>query len=426
LSNIHLGKMRFWRAPLPATPLWLQVEKARCLPLDKIGSIADMQITQAVCGVFHHFDLANQLECMGYLKRIYSTFPWIRLRREGVPRERVRTFPWIHGPWMASRKYIGAPEGLSKEIQLLNVRLFDAWITQKIEDCDAVIALSGSGLKAGRVVQGRGGKYVCDRGSSHIRYQRTILDEEYGRWGVHKEKVDPRTVAREEAEYEQADAIIVPSEFARRTFIKMGIEPGKLEKIPYGVRLDRFRKTGEPPADSFNVLFAGTVSIRKGVPYLLEAFAKFKHPSKRLRLAGPVEPEMNSLFSRFDMTDVDVVGRQTQGELARWMNTSHVMVLPSVEDGFGLVMAQAMACGAPVIASENTGGPDLFTEGLEGFTVPIRSPETICERFTQLADDPNLQQRMSEAALTRVHSLGGWNDYGSRMAAFLKNLIGQA
>jgi len=392
----------------------------------EMGPIPRMQITQAVCGTFWHFDLANQLEAMGCLKRIYSTFPWVRLKREGVPRERVRTFPWIYGPWMASQKYFGLPEGLSKQMQLANTRLFDAWLAANVEDCDALIAVSGSGLKAGRVVQGRGGRYVCDRGSSHIRYQRAILNEEYGRWGFSKERVDPRTVAREEEEYAQADAITVPSEFARRTFVEMGIKPERIVKIPFGVRLDRFRKTCEPPTGSLNALFAGTVSIRKGIPYLLEAFAKFRHPSKRLRLAGPVEAEMNSLFSRFDMTDVEVLGRQTQDDLAKWMNASHVMVLPSVEDGFGLVMAQAMACGTPIIASENTGGSDLFQEGVEGFTVPIREPEAITERFQQLADDPARCHSMGEAAMARVRNLGGWDDYGRKWGQYLRQLTGKS
>lgn len=382
-----------------------------------------MQVVQAVLGTFWHFDLANELESRGYLKRIYSTFPWFRLEREGIPRDRVRTFPWIHGPWMAARRYSLMPERLARQIALANSRLFDSWVAARLEECDVFIGLSGSSLNAGRVAQNRGGKYICDRGSSHIRYQRAILDEEYGRWGFRKENVDPQSVEREEAEYLQADAVTVPSEFAWRTFIEMGIRPEKVKKIPYGVRLDRFRKTGEPDAGSFNVLFAGTVSIRKGVPYLLDAFARFKHPLKRLRLAGPVEPQMQSLFSRFDMRSVEVLGRQPQADLAKWMNGSHVMVLPSIEDGFGLVMAQAMACGTVVIASDNTGGFDLFTNGVEGFTIPIRSPRAICDRLTQLADDSGLRQRMSDEAVKRVQSLGGWKDYGERMAALLEQLV---
>jgi alpha-maltose-1-phosphate synthase len=383
-----------------------------------------MEVIQAVSGTFHHFDLARELDSTGHLKRIYSTFPWLRLRRENMPRERVRTFPWIHGPLMASGRYIRIPSGLSREISLANIRLFDAWVAGQIEECDVFVGISGSGLKTGGVVQNRGSKYVCDRGSSHIRYQRMILEEEYARWGFRKKRVDPRVIAREEAEYARADAITVPSEFAKQTFLEMGLDGSKVQRIPYGVRLDRFQKSGQPSSHTFDVLFAGTVSIRKGVPYLLEAFAKFKHPSKRLRLAGPVEQEMRSLLLRFDLSNVEILGRRTQGELAQQMSRSHVMVLPSVEDGFGLVIAQAMACGCPVIASINTGGPDMFSDGVKGFTVPIRSPEAICEKLTQLADDPILQRNMSEAALRRVQTLGGWGDYGMRYTAFLKDLTG--
>lgn len=385
-----------------------------------------MQVIVAVAGTFWQFDLANELESRGHLKRIYSTFPWFRLEREGLPRDRVRTFPWIHGPWMASQRYVTLPQSLSRYVQLANLKIFDAWVARRIEPCDAFVALSGAGLKTGRVVQSRGGRHVCDRGSSHIRFQRAILDEEYARWGFERENVDPRVVEREEAEYAQADAITVPSEFARGTFLKADVDAAKLVKIPYGVRLDRFRRTSEPPSDSFNVLFAGTVSVRKGIPYLLEGFAQLKHSSKKLRLAGPVEPEMRSLLRRFDLKDVEVLGRQTQEELAKWMNTSHAIVLPSVEDGFGLVMAQAMACGTVVIASEHTGGPDLVTDGVEGFIVPIRSPEAICERLTRLAEDSGLQRRMSEAALARVQKLGGWSDYGRQYEALLQRLTGRS
>ena len=324
---------------------------------------------------------------------------------------------------MGMPRQIKLPKRVALEAAWVNIRMFDAWVAGQLEDCDAFVAISGSGLVAGRVAKSRGAKYICDRGSSHIRYQAEIVCEEYGRWGFPGERVDPRVIDRELAEYEEADAITVPSEFSRRSFLEMGVPEAKLRKVPYGVRLDRFQKLGEPDRERFDVLFAGTVSIRKGIPYLLEAFSRFKHPKKRLRLAGPVEREMSSLLAKFDMTNVEVLGRRTQEDLARLMSQSHVMVLPSVEDGFGLVMAQAMACGAMVIASENTGGPDLFSDGVEGFVVPIRSAQAIASRLTQLADDPALRQQMSEAALQRVQSLGGWTDYGTRCATLYESLV---
>jgi glycosyltransferase involved in cell wall biosynthesis len=295
-------------------------------------------------------------------------------------------------------------------------------VASQIEECDALVGLSGSALNTGQVVKSRGGKHVCDRGSSHIRYQDAILNEEYAKWGFPFATIDPRVIAREEMEYQQADAIFVPSGFAHRSFVEMGVAADKVKVIPYGVRLERFQRTGEPPKDLFNVMFAGTVSLRKGIPYLLEAFRMFRHPRKRLRLAGPVEAETRSFLKNQKLDGVEILGRMSQPKLAEYMSTSHVLALPSIEDGFGLVMAQAMACGAVVISSENTGGPDLYRNRSEGFIVPIRSAAAIAQNLQELADDQALHQRMSEAAMERVKQLGGWHDYGEKCANHLKQL----
>jgi glycosyltransferase involved in cell wall biosynthesis len=229
---------------------------------------------------------------------------------------------------------------------------------------------------------------------------------------------------REEAIYAMADAITVPSQPARRSFIEMGVAADKVHVIPYGVNLERFRKTAEPPADRFDVLFAGQVSLRKGIPYLLDAFSLLKHPNKRLTLAGSMQSEMKGVLARFPLDGVEFLGNISQAELAARMSRSHLLVLPSVEDGFGLVMNQAMACGCPVLATRNTGADDLFTDGVEGFVVPIRDANALLERMEELAQDPALQRRMSEAGLRRVRELGGWNHYGDLWESLLVSLVG--
>jgi glycosyltransferase involved in cell wall biosynthesis len=180
------------------------------------------------------------------------------------------------------------------------------------------------------------------------------------------------------------------------------------------------------PTDSFEVLFAGGVSLRKGVPYLLEAFARLKHPAKRLRLAGHIEPCMKQVLGQMPLEHVELLGPVPRSELATLMQQSHVLVLPSIEDGFGLVMAEAMACGCPVISSTNTGGEDLYTDGTEGFIVPIRDPQALADKMQSLIDDPVLHSRMREAALARVAALGGWSDYGDRWEALLQRLTGKS
>lgn len=383
-----------------------------------------IEVVQAVCGTFHHFDLARELEARGYLGRIYSTFPWRRLAREGVARDKVRTFPWIHPPQLVLASHGLIPAALNREITWQMFRSFDAWVARSLPRCDVFVAISGTGLSAGRKAQANGAKYICDRGSSHIRYQDQILREESAIWGANQGSVvDPRMIAREEAEYEQADAITVPSEFSRRSFIELGVPAHKIHKIPYGVRLDRFQRVSEPPSDRFEVLFAGGVNLRKGVPYLLQAFAKLRHPRKRLRIAGSISPDFQPVLARLPQTDVEFLGSLPQQQLATVMSSSHVLVLPSIEEGLALVQGQAMACGCPLISSRNTGGEDLFTDGVEGFLVPIRSADAIAGKLQQLADDNALQQRMSEAALRRVSQIGGWKEYGDAWVGLLRKVV---
>ena len=105
------------------------------------------------------------------------------------------------------------------------------------------------------------------------------------------------------------------------------------------------------------------------------------------------------------------------------MSRSHVLVLPSVQDGFGMVMAQAMACACPVIASLNTGGEDLFTDGDEGFIVPIRDVNALAVRLQQLADNPEQRFAMGQRALARVQSFSGWNQYGDKAMAIYAELL---
>ena len=385
-----------------------------------------MQIVQAVFGTFHHFELARELNRRGHLEIIYSTFPWQRLKREGLPRDKVQTFPWFHVPeYLLQRRGIGG-RWFYDQIGYSNALAFDKWTLRRIPPCDAFIAISGAGLKTGQLVQQRGGKFICDRGSSHQRYQEQIVSGEYRRWGVDISVSDIRDTLREENIYDIADAITVPSQFAARSFIESGVPGEKIHIIPYGVRLERFQRTGEPPSDSFQVLFAGSVSLRKGVPYLLQAFARLRHPAKHLRVVGGVDPATKAVLGRLTSEHVEFLEPVNQQRLAQLMSTSHVMVLPSIEEGLALVQGQALACGCPVIATTNTGAEDLFTDGIEGFIVPIRDPAALTARMQQLAEDPALQSRMSEAALARVRQLGGWQQYGDNWERLLQNLTGKA
>jgi starch synthase len=377
-----------------------------------------MKICIGSAGPFHAFDLARQLERLGHLEHLYTAYPSWRV--EGMPREKVSTFPWLKAPAMLANRF-----GFNRVRDALNVPMietFDRWMAERLAPCDVFHCLSSFGLQSHRAAQSRHRALtICDRGSAHIEYQDEILGEEFARFGAHFPGIDPSIVERELEEYSFCDLIFVPSSFAMRTFVDKGVPREKMRLNPYGVDLAMFHR--EPKSDStFRVLFVGTVSLQKGLPYLFEAMAGLGHPDVELLVIGALEAEMRPVMAKYEGT-FRYLGAVARSELHKHYSQASVLVLPSIQEGLALVQAQAMACGVPVIASENTGAADLFTDGVEGFIVPIRDARAIREKILTLYEDPAMREQMGEAALARVRKIGGWKDYGERAAKYCREAL---
>lgn len=383
-----------------------------------------MKVVLTTLGRFHSFDLARQLEARGALEVIYSGYPRFKLKGEGLPAERVRTFPYLHAPYMASGWRDRFGTGFLRQWEYWDRTTLDAFAARTLPDADVFVGLSGCGLATGREARRRGMAYVCDRGSTHIRHQNDVLRAEHDRWGLAFAGVDPRIVEREEAEYAMADSITVPSTWVRDTFTARGVPAATTRVLSYGVDLDRFRPTGAPADGRFDLLFVGGVSLRKGVPYLLGAYRALRHPNKSLTIAGVAEDAVVERMRALGLLgdDVRLVGHVPQPALKDLMSRSHALVLPSLEEGLAMVMAQALACGCPVVASRNTGADDLYRDGAEGYIVDAADTDALTERLQRLADDPALRGRMSASALERVRSIGGWSTYGENALRHYRQL----
>lgn len=384
-----------------------------------------MKAVLTTLGRFHSFDLARQLYTRGALEAIYTGYPRFKLKHEGLPHALVRTFPYLHAPYMASGWRGRFGQRFLYQWEYWDRTTIDRFVAGSLPDADVFIGLSGCGLASGREARRRGMRYVCDRGSTHIRHQDDVLREEHRRWDVPFTAIDPRIVEREEAEYETADLITVPSNFVRDTFVARGVDPAKVRVLSYGVDLDRFHPVAEPAAGGLDLLFVGAISLRKGVPYLLSAFKALRHPRKTLTIAGTQEravvERMRALGLLTD--EVRLLGHVPQPQLKELMSRSHALVLPSLEEGLAMVMAQALACGCPVVASRNTGAEDLFSDGVEGFITEAVEERSLTDRLQALADDPSLQERMRAAAVQRVRSIGGWSAYGDQAISLYSDLL---
>ena len=383
-----------------------------------------MKAVLTTLGKFHSFDLARQLHARGALEAIYSGYPRFKLRAEGLPRRLVRTFPYLHAPYMAAGWRGRFGTRFLQQWEYWDRTSLDRFVARRLPDADVFVGLSGCGLATAREARRRGMKVVCDRGSTHIRHQDEVLRHEHQRFGVDFAGIDPRIVQREEAEYEFADMITVPSSYVRETFIARGVPAAKVRVLSYGVDLDRFKPVDEPRPGRFDVLFVGAFSLRKGVPCLLRAYQTLQHPAKSLTIAGVTEPVVLQRMREMGLVtdDIRLLGHVPQPELKQLMSKSHVLVLPSIEEGLAMVMAQAMACACPVLATRNTGAEDLYTHGVEGWIVEAGRPRVLAAHLRELAHDPALQSRMRAAALQRVRSIGGWQAYGEAALALYGQL----
>jgi len=388
-----------------------------------------MRVVIGLVGAFHLFDLARELADRGHLEQIYSTFPWARLKRESLDRSYVSTFPWLSTPHMLLRRYSIMNRSNDYWFDLLERSTFDSFMNARTRNKpapDVLIGMVNSLIQTPRELQARGTIFVCDRGSTHALYQKRVVDEEYARWGVKSFEHSEAILRRELVNYETADAFTVPSQICRRTYIEYGIPADKVHVIPYGVRLEKFTRVADPPHDSFEVLFVGSLSLRKGIQYLLQAFAALKHPNKRLTVIGGADARVTEVVARLPTENVRFLGALPQAELVEHMSRSHVMCLPSVEEGLALVQGQAMACGCPVLATTATGAEDLFTHGVEGFIVEPRRVDLLTQHLEQLAGDRQLRDSMGAAALERVKALGGWHEYGNQWESLLRSVTGKS
>jgi len=106
-------------------------------------------------------------------------------------------------------------------------------------------------------------------------------------------------------------------------------------------------------------------------------------------------------------------------DLLKTYQMADVFVLASVADGFGLVVAQAMACGLPVIVTENVGAKDIVIDGVNGFIVKAGDSITLAKHLKYLQNNPIERQKMGISALESVKKGFTWNDYGDRLNTFI-------
>ena len=378
-----------------------------------------MKIIVSAAGRFHAFYWAEQLQKRGYLHKMIAGYYNPRRNAKGVQIDPSRVvsngLPDILAYMF--RKFL--KRYINVNMDWYFMEYYDHWASRQVEPCDILVGWSGLSLHTIRQAKKNGTLTVVHRGSAHILTQKELIQCEYSKFGIEINIPAEQVINKELMEYEEADYIYVPSSFVKQTFTDRGFPEYKIFIVPNGFALKHFKPT--PKADdTFRIIHVGP-SIRKGTHYLLQAMNELNLPNSELLFIGKPEGLLSPLLRNMK-SNIRLVERVPHVEIHKYYSAGSLYILPSIEDGFGNVVVEAMACGLPVICSENTGAKDAVRNGIDGFVVPVRDVEALKEKVLYLYEHEEERREMGRNALERAKEFT-WDRYGERVVEAYKRIL---
>ena len=384
-----------------------------------------MKVVVSCLKKFHAFALAEQMNNNNSLRIFFTTYAYQknffirkivnRVDKEIIPKSKIKT------------NYFLAFLVKFLKNQFILVELYDIWVSlnlRSLKKIDVFIGWSSMSYRSMKVAKEKGALTILERGSSHILFQKNILQEEYKKFGL-KFYFNKNIVKKELKEYELADYISIPSQFVMNSFLEHGVSKDKLFLNPYGASTFFKRTEDNKKNKKFTIVYLGTSCIRKGVNYLLESIQNLNinKINYEVLFIGKVEDEMKSIIADFNTTNCKFIGFVNHYDLPKILSNCDVAIHPSIEEGMSMVTLQLLACGVPVIATFNTGASEVVKNDYNGYIVEIRKPQAIADKIEYLYSNPELLKQMKLNSVKSVSQNFKWDDYGDRYYKFLNNII---
>ncbi|ABK19014.1 glycosyl transferase, group 1 [Syntrophobacter fumaroxidans MPOB] len=407
-----------------------------------------MRLLVAQIGARRHYAVPRVLHGAGMLDRLVTDacgdlFPWsladlvpaflrrdalsrLAARSSGLPRGKVTglfifTVSALLGP--SRRK----PGGNNISWWLHRNRRFNELVIGKgFGSADGVYVFNGAGLEVLKEAKRLGLFRVLDQTSAPMRHDAELLISESERWPDWSTEADSiynwlPMAEREEEEWQLADRIICGSEYVAEGIRVLGGPAKKSRVVPYpcdhgmqppatehvtpaekqekrcGQRSNNLMQSRTRSTAGLHILFAGTLNLRKGLPYLHEAIRLFGAGRAKWRIVGPpaISRQALAMLGRV----AEVRGAVPRSEMVEHYAWADILVLPTISEGSANVCYEALARAVPVITTPNAGS--IVRDMIDGFIVPVRSPASIAEKLALLEGNPSLLQEMSLRALER-------------------------
>ncbi|MEY2878585.1 MAG: hypothetical protein RLZZ15_965 [Verrucomicrobiota bacterium] len=303
-------------------------------------------------------------------------------------------------------------------------RDFDRWVARclpRMRGAGVAYAYEDGAEETLRAAGGLGWRRVYDLPIAYWETSRRLLAEEAARWPAWEPTLvgtrdSAEKFARKTRELALADVVVVPSKFVADS---LPVATGATRRVviaPFGSPPSGAPREAPPRGGKLRVLFAGSMSQRKGLADLFAAMKLLKRPDVELVVMG--SPLVPLEFYRAEFSAFTYEPPRPHAEVLALMRTCDVLCLPSIVEGRALVVQEALSAGLPAIVTANTGADDVAGQLGHGLVVPIRAPGVIAERLAWLADHREMIPELGKAA-RRAAARHTWAAYGETILAAL-------
>ncbi len=356
-----------------------------------------MRIVIATGRQAHYRLAANSFVRRGHSVSLYTA----------TPRSRIRGF----APEVVTR-FVPAPVALFNGVTRVRTDLlldeldstfFDRWAAAVLKDCDLLVGAATSSLAVGRAAQRQGATFVLDRACPDIRVQQAVMLEEARKAGGTFRTNSPWFLDRQVAEYEAADVILSPSDYSRRSFPEHLRQ--KIVLAPLYGRSKVSPRAPKPAGGPFVVGVVGGQPLRKGYLYLLEAWKALALPNAVLKIRSNADFKEYPVIAQLlaGLPNVQIIDYVP--DISQFYAECDAFILPSVDDGFGMALFEAVANGVPSIATRNCGASELLENERDCLLIDAFSADQIRDALLRLYESPELRERLSVSGPQAVAAL---------------------
>lgn len=302
----------------------------------------------------------------------------------------------------------------------------DGWVSRKLNEITAVYAYEDGALQSFKRAKILGALCLYDLPIGYWKAMREFLEEERLKQPIWAETIggfkdSEIKLKKKDNELRLADHIFVASTFTAKTLKSFLGELAPVHIIPYGFPPVAEQKEYEPVLDRpLKILFVGGLSQRKGISYLFKAAEELKDKVE-LTVVGQ-KPHQDCQILNESLTKSTWIPQLSHPEILQLMRMQDVLIFPSLFEGFGLVITEAMSQGTPVITTERTCGPDVITHGQNGWIVKAGSVESIKLQLEEILENPDCLEKIGRAAMETAKARP-WSHYSREIASTVMEIL---